>query len=182
MKSFGIFLVLGILLVIGIIFSVYPQIAPIKADLTFQSIVGVLGGILVIVLLVERVTEIAISIWRDAGADDLRLKIDTLSKDKSKTGDLTQAKDDLTDYQGDTKSIALMIGFSIAVIVCAAGVGLLSSIVDMSKANVNFMRGIDILLTSGLIAGGSDGFHQFTSTLETFFNESKKNMEAKKKS
>jgi len=168
------------LLVIGILFSVYPQFAPIKPDLTFQSIMGVLGGLFVIVLLVERVTEIAISIWRDAGADDIRSKIEMLSMDKLKVDELTQTKDALTDYQGDTKSIALMIGFSIAVIVCAAGVGLLSSIVDMSKANVNFMRAIDILLTSGLIAGGSDGFHQFTSTLETFFDESRKNMENKK--
>ena len=183
MRTFAKFLVFAALIVLTIVYSVHPQFAPIKTDLTFQTVLGALGGIFVIVLLVERVTEIAITIWRQSSADSLKEEVDSLAKDTAKepakAADLLAKSKELATYQAETKSIALLIGFSVSVIVCAAGVGLLSTIVDTEKASTSFIRGIDILLTSGLIAGGSDAFHQFVSTLETFFTESKKSMEKK---
>ncbi len=177
MPSFPKVLVLAVLLVVVIVFSVTPQVAPIRADLTFQSVLGALGGIFIIVLLVERATEIAIAIWRQSAADALKEEISLLAKDATRAADHLAKSKELAVYQAGTKSIALLIGFSLGVIVCSAGVGLLASVVDTSKASINFIRGVDILLTAGLIAGGSDGFHQFTSALETFFSESKKKME-----
>ena len=179
MPSFPKFLVLAVLLVVTIVFSITPQIAPIRPDLTFQSVLGALGGIFVIVLLVERATEIAITIWRQSAADAMKEEISLLAKDATRADELMTKSKAFAVYQAGTKSIALLIGFSLGVIVCSAGVGLLVTVVDTSRANINFMRGVDILLTAGLIAGGSDGFHQFTSALETFFSESKKNMENK---
>jgi len=179
MKGFGKFLVLALLAVITIVSSLHPQKAPIKSDLQFQAVMGVLGGIFVIVLLVERATEIAISIWRQSGSDPLKERIGLLMKDPAKSVELSEVTTELSKYQAETKNIALLIGFSISVIVCSAGVGLLTTIIDDNEANKGFLRGIDILLTSGLIAGGSDGFHQFVSALETFFTESKRHMETK---
>jgi hypothetical protein len=177
MRSFGKFLVLLPLLVLTIVYSASPQSAPFKADLTFQAVLGALGGIFIIVLLVERVTEIAITIWRQTQADSLKQEIDSLSKDAAKAADLLAKSKEFAIYQAETKGIALLISFSISVIVCSAGIGLLSTIIDTSRAGVGFIRGTDILLTSGLIAGGSDAFHKFVSALETFFSESKKSME-----
>jgi len=160
-------------------FSFNPLTAPIKDGLTFQAVLGSLGGIFIIVLLVERVTEIVISIWRQSGTDQLKSEIESLVKDSQSSESVPGKQMDLAKYQAETKSIALLVGFSISVIVCCAGVGLLSSIIDFTKGNQNILRGVDIVLTSGLIAGGSDGFHQFVSTLETFFDESRKRMENK---
>lgn len=72
MISFGKWLLLGILTIVIIIFSVNPQSAPIVSDLTLQKVLAALGGIFVIVLLVERATEIVMSIWREASTDKLR--------------------------------------------------------------------------------------------------------------
>jgi hypothetical protein len=82
---------------------------------------------------------------------------------------------ELTAYQSETKIIALLIGFSVSIIVCSGGIGILNTIVvaDPTRGNLRFLRGIDIVLTSGLLAGGSDSFHQVVSALENFFESTK---------
>lgn len=177
--TFAKMLVLVGLVILVVVFSVNPLVAPIKSDLAFSTIMTSLGGVFVIVVLVERVTEIAITIWRQSDADQIKTEIENLKGDPAGVAELLPKEKFLASYQAETKSIALLVGFTISIVVCCAGVGLLGSIVEISAGpgNVNFLRGVDILLTSGLIAGGSDGFHQFVTTLETFFSESKRRME-----
>jgi hypothetical protein len=142
--------------------------------LTLQKVLAALGGIFIIVLLVERATEIVISIWRQAETDQKKEELAAHTADPAKAA--TAAKD-LARYQAETKVISLLIGFALSIVVCSAGVGLLGEIIDITKSNLHFLRGVDIILTSGLIAGGSDAFHQFTSSLETFFTKSKEKMQ-----
>ena len=151
MDDFRKLLLAGVLLLLAIVSSVtFPQGAPIKEGFGFESLLGTLGGILIMVLLVERVTEIALAFRRQA-----------------KKGDANQ---------DETKRIALIIGFSLGVLVCSAGVGMLSTILNTEGVNQGLIRFVDIILTAGLIAGGSDGFHQFVAAIETFFVESRNNM------
>ena len=112
-------------------------------------------------MLVERATEIVITIWRKVPETD---KAEEIAK-----------------YQAETKGYSLLVGFTLSVIVCSAGIGLLGEIIDSRNGSPEFFRGVDIILTSGLIAGGSDAFHQFVRALETFFTKSKENMEKPKK-
>lgn len=152
MEDFRKFLLAGVLLLLAIVSSVtFPTGAPIKEGFGFESLLGTLGGILIMVLLVERVTEIVLAFRR-------------------------QAKKENMPEQDETKRIALIIGFSLGVLVCSAGVGMLSTILNTEGANQGLIRFVDIILTAGLIAGGSDGFHQFVAAIETFFVESRKKM------
>lgn len=173
MISFGKCLLLGILTIVVIIFSVNPQLAPIFSDLTMQKVLAALGGIFVIVLLVERATEIVIFIWRQVPTDQLKEKLSALMCDPAKAEDATATAKELVKYQTETKGLSLLVGFALSIVVCSAGVGLLGEIVDIKKGNKYFLRGVDIVLTSGLIAGGSDAYHQFVRALETFFTKSK---------
>ncbi len=176
MPNFGKALLILTLTALTLFYAAHPQTAPIRPELSLQSVSGALGGIFVIVLLIERATEIVISIWRQAGAEDLKQQIESLSKDPADAATRLAGARALSAYQTETKSLALLVGFSLSVVVCAAGVGLLATVVDPTQGDPEFLRGVDILLTSGLLAGGSDAFHQFTSALETFFSESKKKM------
>jgi len=160
MLSFGKWLLLGTLATIIIVFSVNPQSARFADNLTFQDVLAALGGIFIIVLLVERATEIVITNWRK-----------TPQTDKA---------EEIAKYQAETKGYSLLVGFTLSVIVCSAGIGLLGEIIDSRNGSPEFFRGVDIILTSGLIAGGSDAFHQFVRALETFFTKSKENMEKPK--
>ena len=165
-----------ILFILGILifyFSANPLSAPIRSDLTFPKILGVLGGLFVLVLLIERATEIFIAIWREAPTEKLREEVTALQNIADKAADLTTKKSELAVFQANTKGIALLVGFTLAAIACSGGIGILDAVVDTSKASPGFMRGIDIILTAGLLAGGSDSFHQFVSALETFFQNAK---------
>jgi hypothetical protein len=177
MVSFGTWLLLGILTIVIIIFSVNPQLAPIFSDLTLQKVLAALGGIFVIVLLVERSMEIVVSIWRQAPTDQLKEELSALMADPAKAADATAKAKELTKYQAETKGFSLLVGFALSIVVCSAGVGLLGEIIDITKGNKYFLRGVDIVLTSGLIAGGSDALHQFVRALETFFTKSKEKMQ-----
>jgi len=172
--SFGKFLLLGILTIAVIIFSVNPQKAPIISDLNLKNLFVALGGIFVIVLLVERATEIVISIWRHAPTEQLKEELSTLKGDTAKAAEETVKAKELTKYQAETKGDALLVGFALSVVVCSAGVGLLGEIIDTTEVNEKFFRGVDIVLTSGLIAGGSDSFHQFVRALEILFGKMRK--------
>jgi hypothetical protein len=154
----------------------YPTGVAIKSDIALNSMVNMLGGMFVVVLLVERATEVIIVIWRDEGAGVLQQSIDESddleNEDLSKSNKLRA----FLNYKETTKRIAIIISFLIAIIVSSAGVGLLGSIVDNQGGNKFLLRLIDIFLTSGLIAGGSQGFHLFTSAIGVFFIESKKRL------
>ena len=201
---------IAIVVVLTAVFSVNLRVAPILGDLTFSKLLTALGGILVIVLLVERATEIVITVFRQPHTEELQSDIDALKKGAAIAAPAPPAvpagapavpppvpavpgvaapppplnaidakEKELAKYQSETKGIALLFGFTLGVAACSAGIGLLGAIVDVAQGHQHFLRGIDIILTSALIAGGSDGFHQFVTTLGTFFDESKKRMEAK---
>ncbi len=171
MVSFGTWLLLGILTIVIIVFSVNPQLAPIFSDLTLQKVLVALGGIFVIVLLVERVTEIVVSIRYQATTDQLEEELSALKGVPAKAADTTAKAKELAKYKAETKGFSLLFGFTLSIVVCSAGVGLLGEIIDITKGNVQFLRGVDIVLTSGLIAGGSDEYHQFVRALEKLFKK-----------
>ena len=145
MVSFGKWLLLGILAII-IIFSVNPQSAPIVSALTLQKVLAALGGIFIIVLLVERATEIVISIWRQAPTDQLKEELLALTGAPAKAADATAKAKELAKYQAETKGHSLLVGFALSIVVCSAGVGLLGEIIDITKGNLHFLRGVDIVL------------------------------------
>ena len=172
-------LLLVILFIIVIVFAIQQLSAPFREDLKVQDITGALGALFIIVLLVERVIEIFTSIWRAPEADKLKQNINSIT-DKRKTNELKVAKDELAEYKVKTQGITLLTSFSLAIIICAAGVGLLSEIInlpgDAPSSQKSFIRGVDIVLTAGLIAGGSDGFHHFVNSFVTFFKNLQDNM------
>ena len=183
MVSFGTWLLLGILTIVVIIFSVKPQFAPIISDLTLEKVLVALGGIFIIVLLVERVTEIVVAIWWQAKTDQLEAELSALKGDLTKAADetakkakeeakeLVKEKDkELVKYKAETKGFSLLFSFALSIVVCSAGVGLLGAIIEITE-DAKFLRGVDIVLTSGLIAGGSDEYHQFVRALERTFKK-----------
>ncbi len=161
MKPFGRALVFAALVIVVVYGIVNLQFAPVREDLKLESILGVLGGLFILVLLIERATEIAISFWREPHARKKQIKVEDLVKRAAEPAQLDLEKSLLLDYKSETKRIALLIGLSLSVLACAGGIGILKAIVDIEGADQGFMRGIDIVLTSSLLAGGSDAFHQF---------------------
>ncbi len=167
--------------VLVVLFSINPQSAPFRPALTMQTLATSLGGLFMIVLLIERATEVFVTLVRDGASGsgslgDAPAKDSTPAELGTSASNAITARDD--EYQRHTKRLALLFGFTLSIAVCSAGVGLLGTLLEPGEANASFLRGLDIVLTSALLAGGSDAFHQFVRALETFFTESRRRMQS----
>jgi hypothetical protein len=116
-----------------------------------------LGSLLVVTLCIERSIEVFISLFRDSGA-----------RDKSDT------PVELENYRYATKKYTLWVSFIIGLSVSAAGIRTLGSLVEHVPSLIGeqklIFQFLDILITAGLLAGGSEGIHHI---METIVNYSK---------
>jgi hypothetical protein len=176
MVSFGKVLAFGILLGFIIVFSIHHQHAPIKSDFSLSGFLGLFCGLTLIVLLVERATELVVFVFRQPRAGKLKQALARIEQQDPDKDQYFKMVDELSEYRAQTKTFALGIGFALGLVICGAGVGMLESILSTIHAEQSLLRGVDIVLTAGLIAGGSDSLHQLVRAFETFFGESIKLM------
>jgi len=79
-----------------------------------------------------------------------------------------------TTYRSQTQRIALYTGLAVGIAVATAGIRMLYLLIDpntlstFSKGQMGFFRLVDIILTGGLIAGGSDGIHKLANVYDNF--------------
>ncbi|MCT4648494.1 MAG: hypothetical protein N4A74_26135 [Carboxylicivirga sp.] len=86
---------------------------------------------------------------------------------------------ELTDHKNKVRAIALKVVFIAGIVLAIGGLSILSDIFytpdswsDCSegacKIQMYIYRVMDILITGGLIGGGSKSFHQFLSSIESY--------------
>jgi hypothetical protein len=90
---------------------------------------------------------------------------------------LDQAGKDLAAITWQQSRIRLIFGYAIALVVSAVGVSTLTAMLDvggLSSQQRTLFRTVDILLTAGLLSGGTSGISAITELLGTFVNVSRK--------
>jgi hypothetical protein len=136
--------------------------APFQQNLG-NSIVGTISGMGVLVILVERTTEVVVNTLRSEEVV-MKSRLDRLELQQEPVGqEYPELKERLAVYKSGTQRLSLLVGLAIGVLVSCTGVGFLSSILNLSESipvNLQLRRGVDILLTAGLLAGGSQAFHE----------------------
>jgi len=73
--------------------------------------------------------------------------------------------------------VRLVFGFAVALIVSAVGVSTLTAMLDvdgLSSQQRAVFRAVDILLTAGLLSGGTSGISAIPEVLGTYANVSRK--------
>jgi hypothetical protein len=142
--------------------------APIREKFSVPQLMETLSGIFVLVLVIERVTEVFVAMLRDK---------DQIVRNRADEGTTEARAAELLAYKATTKRLALWLGFVLALLLCAGGVGVLESVlVKPSGGGADFFRALDILFTAGLLAGGSDGWHQWIAMIDAFFRRKKDEM------
>ena len=72
----------------------------------------------------------------------------------------------------DTQKLSLRISFTIGIVVSAIGIRALSGLgVDIPNLPLdqkNYFNIVDIFITAGLLAGGSEGIHQLTTVYDNY--------------
>ncbi len=162
-------------------------------DLVFANIVQLLASLLFISLLLERALEVFMTAWRRPRAALKDLKIQTLQekiakmeelKGQEKTSkqnelindvaELNKIKEERTTYKTETQRFALWISVILGFLISAVGIRTLNQIIDplvleqLSDSQTLAFRLVDVFLTGGIIAGGSEGIHKIAQVYTNF--------------
>jgi len=96
---------------------------------------------------------------------------------------ISQAKDEVLVTETKQTRVRLLVGFVVALLVAAAGIRSLEPLVDLANAcapgeagtgcwlknvQLSAFRAVDILLTAGLIAGGSSGLNAISELISSY--------------
>lgn len=154
-----------------------------------KDVLSKIGGLLTLLffaaLLLERALDVFLTLGRAPKSEELDELITKLRNllsanvaaavDRSAgEAELLAAQKEKREWRAGTRSIAMWLGFILGIIVSAVGIRTLGSIIDISMIEDNnaqvFAFGIvDIVLTGGLLAGGSDGIHKISELFRNFF-------------
>jgi len=157
-----------------------------RADL--QTIVMQLLLVLITVtVLLERALDVFLTTWRAERSEELDEHIAALNRQIERQENppaeevekLLEIKKEKQRYRAKTRTIAMWSSLLIGIVLSGlAGVRMLEHLVTKSSlAQLTFFQrfvftAFDIFLTSGLIAGGSDGIHKVMEMLRQFFETS----------
>lgn len=130
---------------------------------TMESITDLLVPLFVIAAFLERALEVFISSWRGVGEEGLEGA-------------------ELAKYKAHTKRIAFLSAVSGGVLISIAGIRVLHPLTDWD-AELDGIQGqlfdfLDILITGGLLAGGSEGIHQVFSVITDFLKKTRDGINA----
>jgi hypothetical protein len=139
-------------------------------DFDINDVSRIVTTMLLISLFLERALEVLISTWRGPRTTELERAVDDakqeFTQDSAKKPALDAAQKTLSAYKNNTRRLALWVSLLIGLMVSGVGVrGLQPLVVTESFAQLpanqmHVFRIMDVLLTGGLIGGGSDGIHK----------------------
>jgi hypothetical protein len=144
-----------------------------------ENVIGLLSGLLVISLFIERAVEVLLTPLRGTTcqkmAKDLKCKRARLDKENPEAvSEFKKAEYELLDYKGRTRSIAFLTSLALGMTVSASGVRGLASLLD-AKGCCAIFNALDVLLTGALVAGGADGIHKIATVFTSFMDKSAEN-------
>lgn len=148
-----------------------------------EEIVNPLMGLFVAALFMERVQEVIVKAWRQSERIQLESTLEEANaaykskQDDNSAASVAQAKLALKNYQNDTKNFAFAIGLSIGFLFALVGLRCLAEIMDYENL-VGFQEVLfefaDLIVTAGVIAGGSDAVHKLISIFTDSFDATRK--------
>jgi hypothetical protein len=148
----------------------------------------------VVALLAERALEIFVGTWRSPGASQLELTVRTLDQevtrlegssesDRRSLGDargaLEKARRQERQYRCVTRQVTLWVGLALGLLVSGVGLRALETLIDpalsgWSAGQSTAFRLVDVVLTGGVIAGGSEGIHRMATVFDSFLSATAK--------
>jgi hypothetical protein len=139
-------------------------------------------------VLAERALEIFVGTWRSPGATHLDLAVRTCERNVARLHALAQpderalidataalegAERQQLEYRCVTRQVTLWTGLALGLLASGVGLRALETLVDpalsvWSAQQSAAFRLVDVLLTGGVIAGGSEGIHRLATVFENF--------------
>ncbi len=152
------------------------SLAPVEVaegENPFLAALVQLGILYVIALFVERSIEVLIKAWRQGGKSRLQERVRT-----AEAGGKVAAESELQEYRAGTQRRALLVGLTLGIMVSLSGVRLLGTIFEFGSGAAPFQQAVfqftDVILTAGLIGGGSATIHELMALIDDFLKASRR--------
>ena len=163
-------------------------------DFGATDVIQLLTILFVVALLAERALEVFVGTWRSAGANQHELnvrvaqeKVTRLQAASRPDGRaVSEARSALEDakraerkYRCVTRKGALWIGLTLGLLVAGVGLRALETLIDPAQNAWSTTQSaafhlVDVVLTGGVIAGGSEGIHRIVTVFDNFMNATAK--------
>jgi hypothetical protein len=148
----------------------------------------------VVTVLAERALEIFVGTWRGATATQHEITLRTLAQEVTRLeqlppaeagalaearGALEKARRQEQQYRCGTRQVALWAGLGLGLLVSGVGLRALETLIDPALSGWSASQGaafrlVDVVLTGGVIAGGSEGIHRVATVFDNFMNTTAK--------
>ena len=182
---------LGIVAVMGaLLYLVHPKALELDAD-AISHATSFVAVALMISLFMERALEVFVGVWRNPDLVALEAELERIAQwltDASKSAERAALLDQQSllsrrriRYKGETQTFALRASFFAGLLISVAGLRCLQGLVklgpheELSIQRFLFQL-VDVLLTGGLIAGGSEGLHKIAQVYTTFIDTTNKRL------
>ena len=143
---------------------------PIKEELTVETLFGILTTFMFLTLIVERFADVVITAPREFHKEKIWREIAQAKENKLSTDEL---QSELRGYRMDTLKQTMALNLFLGFCIGCAGYRVLSMITgaghDLGSIQKLIYHASDILLTAGLIAGGSKGINVVSSAMKNWF-------------
>lgn len=150
-----------------------------------QDVFDVLVPLVLIGLFIERTVEVLVRSWRGFGREKLDKALEK-AKLAGDTDAVDVAETELQDYRTETLRFAFLCAGSLALFVSVVGVRTLEHLTDIERAATLWheetgnwvwqtagFRMADVIITTGMLAGGASGIHKVLSLFLDFVDGSR---------
>jgi hypothetical protein len=162
----------------------------------YKIALSVLASLFVVALFVERAQQIFVGGWRGVRRAALDRRVTRWQAWRTDVAHypverelqlkilegLNQAELDLAIFRQRTRKFVFMLGLSLGVLIAATGPRILAQIVEPSSVQ-GFQGWVfalaDILITGGLIGGGSEAIHKIMVLITDTLDQTRKNVTGK---
>ena len=191
MNLIVVWMILAILLVGGLVLASNVGHLSLNKNLGAGDVTKLLATFFVLALFVERTLEVFITAWRGEktvkGEDELQTAKQALAQNPADTTLQASVKDKTewsVGYKCETQAIALRAGLVLGILIAAVGIRSFDifvaplTVVHEDTFWFNMQAGtfnvVDVLVSGGIIGGGSDAIHKMMNIITEFFDATAK--------
>jgi len=169
--AFGVFLVLWRKPIHNVPFPTFPR----------ENIIGLLTGLIVIALFIERAVEVLLAPLRQPTCNIMKetARNERVILPKERVTELLDTERQLVAFKGQTRRFASLMGLALGMAISASGVRGLASLLD-AKNCCTLFNVLDVLLTGAILAGGADGLHRIATVFTGYMDLTARSLDAKR--
>jgi len=185
---------LVVIILVSVLLAVFKPVPVVLKPIVLAEVTQLLTSLILVALFLERAMEVFITVLRGPEAKLLEAELRGAQREKialNKTPQGTPGLEEkmannlvrestcqknFTQYKSVTQRYALWAGFIAGLAISLVGVRTLNTLITpesyaaLGAQQKNFFDAFDILISGGLIAGGSDGLHKILQVFLDFID------------